>query len=86
MTPVKVWQERVEIPTYETGPQDIHPMFLENRVYQGSSGAVYPYGRDRYAERAENPEILAGGCGWENDYIKVMILPETGRSGASRMG
>ena len=44
MTPVKVWQERVEIPTYETGPQDIHPMFLENRVYQGSSGAVYPYG------------------------------------------
>ena len=32
MTPVKVWQERVEIPTYETGPQDIHPMFLENRV------------------------------------------------------
>ncbi|STN34418.1 TPR repeat-containing protein [Escherichia coli] len=29
MTPVKVWQERVEIPTYETGPQDIHPMFLE---------------------------------------------------------
>lgn len=20
MTPVKVWQERVEIPTYETGP------------------------------------------------------------------
>ncbi|WP_376765819.1 hypothetical protein, partial [Escherichia coli] len=35
---------RVEIPTYETGPQDIHPMFLENRVYQGSSGAVYPYG------------------------------------------
>lgn len=44
MTPVKVWQERVEIPTCETGPQDIHPMFLENRVYQGSSGAVYPYG------------------------------------------
>ncbi len=44
MTAVKVWQERVEIPTYETGPQDIHPMFLENRVYQGSSGAVYPYG------------------------------------------
>lgn len=27
MTPVKVWQERVEILTYETGPQDIHPMF-----------------------------------------------------------
>ena len=45
MTPVKVWQERVEIPTYETGPQDIHPACSpENRVYQGSSGTVYPYG------------------------------------------
>ncbi|CAI0998969.1 Uncharacterised protein [Serratia proteamaculans] len=41
---VKVWQEQVELPTSGTGEQDSHPMFLENRVYQGSSGAVYPYG------------------------------------------
>ncbi len=61
MTPVKVWQERVEIPTYETGPQDIHPMFLENRVYQGSSGAVYPYGVTDTLSEQKNPEILAGG-------------------------
>lgn len=27
MTPVKVWQERVEIPTYETGPQVYIPCF-----------------------------------------------------------
>lgn len=33
--------------------------------------------RDRYAERAENPEIWQAV--WlENDYIKVMILPELG--------
>ena len=44
MSSVNVWQETVHIPTYETGAQDVHPMFLENRVYQGSSGAVYPYG------------------------------------------
>lgn len=44
MIPVKVWQERVKTPTYKTGPQDIYPMFLEDRVYQGPSGAVYPYG------------------------------------------
>lgn len=42
MTPVKVWQERVEIPTYETGPQDIHPMFLENRVYQERPARFIP--------------------------------------------
>eukprot|EP01083_Nonionella_stella_P246310 855313_1 len=77
MTPVKVWQERVEIPTYETGPQDIHPMFLENRVYQGSSGAVYPYGvTDTLSEQKT---LKSWQAVWlENDYIKVMILPELG--------
>ena len=77
MTPVKVWQERVEIPTYETGPQDIHPMFLENRVYQGSSGAVYPYGvTDTLSEQKT---LKSWQSVWlENDYIKVMILPELG--------
>ena len=77
MTPVKVWQERVEIPTYETGPQDIHPMFLENRVYQGASGAVYPYGvTDTLSEQKT---LKSWQAVWlENDYIKVMILPELG--------
>ncbi len=69
MTPVKVWQERVEIPTYETGPQDIHPMFLENRVYQGSSGAVYPYGvTDTLSEqKTRNP---GRRCGWKTTTSK----------------
>lgn len=69
MTPVKVWQERVEIPTYETGPQDIHPMFLENRVYQGSSGAVYPYGvTDTLSEQKTlNP---GSRCGWKTTTSK----------------
>jgi hypothetical protein len=44
MEPVKVWRETVFIPTYETGPQDTHPMFLENRVYQGSTGPSTPTG------------------------------------------
>ena len=39
---VKAWQEEVVIPTYLTGPPQKNPMFLENRVYQGSSGVVYP--------------------------------------------
>ncbi len=39
---VHVWEEDVEIPTYGTGEPDKNPMFLEKRVYQGSSGRVYP--------------------------------------------
>ena len=40
---VKVWQENVTIPTYGTGDPEKNPMFMEKRVYQGSSGVVYPY-------------------------------------------
>jgi hypothetical protein len=35
--------EKVTIPTYETFEYDKNPMFLEKRVYQGSSGRVYPH-------------------------------------------
>ena len=34
--------ETVMIPTYGIGQPDRNPMFLEKRVYQGSSGKVYP--------------------------------------------
>ena len=40
---VKAWRETVVIPTYEVGQPEKNPIFLEKRVYQGSSGAVYPY-------------------------------------------
>lgn len=40
---VKVWSEKVSIPTYGVGKPDKNPMFLEKRVYQGSSGRVYPH-------------------------------------------
>ncbi len=40
---VKIWEEEVIIPTYEVGAADKNPMFLEKRVYQGSSGKIYPY-------------------------------------------
>lgn len=69
--------EQVTFKTYLTGKQDPHPIFLEHRVYQGSSGAVYPYGvtdtlLDRSEDRVYQALIL------ENDYLKVMILPELG--------
>ena len=38
---VNVWEETVVIPTYGIGKPEKNPMFLEKRVYQGSSGVVY---------------------------------------------
>jgi hypothetical protein len=39
---VEVWNESVVIPTYEPYAPLRQPMFLDKRVYQGSSGKVYP--------------------------------------------
>ncbi|MHB9010086.1 MAG: hypothetical protein ACYDC1_24505, partial [Limisphaerales bacterium] len=50
--PVRVWTEDVLIPTYLLDAPDRNPMFLEKRVYQGSSGKVYPLPFiDRIAEK-----------------------------------
>ena len=43
MTEVRAWAEQTVIPTYEVGEPEKNPIFLEKRVYQGSSGKVYPY-------------------------------------------
>ena len=74
---VKAWRELVTIPTYETGKPDKNPMFLEKRVYQGSSGVVYPYPViESVSDEKVDKEWLAVWL--ENEYIKVMILPELG--------
>lgn len=74
---VKLWEEQVIYPTYPAYPPDPNPMFLEKRVYQGSSGRVYPNPfTDRISdERVEQPYT---GIFLENEYIKVMALPEIG--------
>jgi len=74
---VKVWEENIVIPTYEIGKPEKNPIFLEKRVYQGSSGVVYPYPviekiADEKVDKTYNAVFL------ENEYIKIMILPELG--------
>ena len=65
------------IPTYTVGKPDKNPMFLEKRVYQGSSGVVYPYPViESIADEKEDKQYNAVFL--ENEYIKVMILPELG--------
>jgi tetratricopeptide (TPR) repeat protein len=75
--PVKAWEQEVEILTYAPGPPDRNPMFLENRVYQGSSGRVYPLPFiDRIA--TEPQPRLWNAIHIENEYLRLMILPEIG--------
>lgn len=77
MNAVKVWEEQVTIPTYEVGEPEKNPIFLEKRVYQGSSGSVYPYPviekiSDEKTDKVYNAVFI------ENEYLKIMILPELG--------
>ena len=77
MTEVKAWEEQTVIPTYEVGKPEKNPIFLEKRVYQGSSGKVYPYPTiDRIGDN--KVEKVYRAVYLENEYLKVMILPELG--------
>lgn len=74
---VKVWSEDIVIPTYSIGKPEKNPMFLEKRIYQGSSGVIYPHAivekiYDEKADKTYHAVFL------ENAYIKVMVLPELG--------
>jgi tetratricopeptide (TPR) repeat protein len=75
--PVRGWAEPVTIDTYEPETPDRYPAYLDRRVYQGSSGAVYPLpfidqiSRDKAPRRWDAVHL-------ENEYVRLMILPELG--------
>ncbi|MBO5154007.1 MAG: DUF5107 domain-containing protein [Eubacterium sp.] len=77
MDTVKIWEEDVLIPTYEIGEPDKNPMFLEKRVYQGSSGKIYPYPTTEKISN-EKKDKLWRAVYLENEYLKIMILPQLG--------
>ena len=74
---VNSWIEKISIPTYKTGEPEKNPMFLEKRVYQGSSGVVYPHPViEKIEDNRSMQEYTAVFL--ENEYLKIMILPELG--------
>lgn len=76
---VKVWEEDILLPTYGIGKAEKNPMFLEKRVYQGSSGVVYPYAVvEKIEDTCENKSYHA--VWMENEYIKVMDPAGVGRT------
>ncbi len=74
---MKAWAEPITISTYLPAEPDKNPMFLEKRVYQGSSGKVYPLPFiDRIDEKPV--ERIWQALHIENQYLRIMILPEMG--------
>jgi tetratricopeptide (TPR) repeat protein len=74
---VRAWEEQVTIPTYGIGKAEKVPLFLEQRIYQGSSGVIYPHPiiekvDDNKTDKAYKALFV------ENEFIKIMILPELG--------
>ena len=74
---VKAWQEPVVMRTYLPGAPDRNPLFLEKRVYQGSSGRIYPLPViDRIDTEPQDREWKAVHL--ENEFVRIMVLPEIG--------
>lgn len=74
---VAAWGEPVDVRTYEPGEPSRLPAFLESRVYQGSSGRVYPL------PFIESVSHEASVRTWqavhlENEYLRLVVLPELG--------
>ncbi|MGA2555915.1 MAG: DUF5107 domain-containing protein [Verrucomicrobiota bacterium] len=76
-SPVRVTTGTITLPTWLPAPPDKNPMFLEKRVYQGSSGQVYPLPfTDRIAEKPVNRKWRAVWI--ENEFLRALVLPEIG--------
>ena len=75
--PVAGWSEPLTIDSYLPAPPDNFPAFLETRVYQGSSGKVYPLPFHERIEQQKRPRDWVA-VHLENEYVRLVILPELG--------
>ncbi|KRA24011.1 hypothetical protein ASD65_05925 [Microbacterium sp. Root61] len=71
------WSEALTIRTYEAGTPSAYPMFFDHRVYQGSSGKVYPI---PFTESVADEPVLRDwqAVHLENAYVRLVVLPELG--------
>jgi tetratricopeptide (TPR) repeat protein len=74
---VRAWREPVAIDTYAPAAPDRYPAYLDQRAYQGSSGAVYPLPFIDAISREKAPRDW-DAIHLENEYVRLMILPELG--------
>jgi tetratricopeptide (TPR) repeat protein len=77
LSTVRVSTGTITLPTRLPAAPDKNPMFLEKRVYQGSSGKIYPLPfTDRISETRTDRRWKAVWL--ENRFLRVLILPEIG--------
>ncbi|AZS37868.1 hypothetical protein CVS47_02515 [Microbacterium lemovicicum] len=71
------WEESLTIHTYEPDAPSRYPMYLDHRVYQGSSGKVYPLPFiEGIADEGAPREWKAVHL--ENAFVRLVVLPELG--------
>jgi tetratricopeptide (TPR) repeat protein len=70
---VRVWEEELSIPTWLIGDPEVNPTFS----WSSSRSDVYPY---PYKEILlnEKADRIYRACWLENEFIKVLVLPEIG--------
>lgn len=74
---VRVWEEKLDLPSYRLGPPDPCPIFYEGESYQGAQKRVYPYPlQDALTNERTNETFRAVYL--ENEHIKLCVLPEIG--------
>lgn len=71
------WSEPLRIRTYEPDAPSRYPMYLDQRVYQGSSGKVYPLPFVESISGEGAPREWQA-VHLENRYVRLVVLPELG--------
>jgi len=71
------WEAPLTLTTYEPLPPDRFPAYLDRRVYQGSSGRVYPLPFHHQIADEPHPRKWRA-VHLENEWLRVVILPELG--------
>lgn len=76
-SPVKIWQDKLTLPSYRVEKPDPNPMFYKGESYQGAKKMVYPYPLiDGLTGIRENADWTA--LNLENEYLKLVVLPKIG--------
>ncbi|MBN2411928.1 DUF5107 domain-containing protein [candidate division KSB1 bacterium] len=70
---VKVWEEPLMIPTWKIGAPEVNPTFS----WSSSRMPVYPYPYKEIITNIKGDSVYQA-CWLENEFIKVLILPEIG--------
>ncbi|WAC52204.1 DUF5107 domain-containing protein [Frigoribacterium sp. SL97] len=74
---VAVWSEPLVLDTYLPGEPDRYPAFLDARVYQGSSGRVFPLPFHERISAEKRPHEWQA-VHLENRWLRLVILPQLG--------